>query len=135
MFEVESGSVVPDVAQSRHAPSAEPIALAQQSSQGLIELTGEIVDAKCFLGVMVPGDGKTHKDCAALCLRGGIPAALHVEDRTGRSALLLLTGQNGEPIGIAAMQSAGESVSMTGTVDRRDGWLVLRTDPASWHKR
>ena len=29
-----------------------------------------------FDGAMKPGDGKTHKGCAALCLRGGIPPAL-----------------------------------------------------------
>jgi hypothetical protein len=132
MLEVES--VVPDEVQSPHAESVEPMARVQQSSQEPIELTGEIVDSKCFLGVMVPGDGKTHKDCAALCLRGGIPAALHVQDRTGRSALLLLVGQNGESIGAAAIQSVGEPISMTGTVHQQNDWLVLHTDPASWRR-
>jgi hypothetical protein len=27
-------------------------------------LTGEIVDSKCYLGVMNPGQGKVHRDCA-----------------------------------------------------------------------
>lgn len=100
-----------------------------------VELTGEIVDSKCFLGVMVPGSGKTHKDCASLCLRGGIPPALHVEDRAGHSALLLLTGPAGEPIGAPAVLAAGEAVTVTGSIDREHGWLVLRTDPATWRAR
>src|SRR5689334_15592524 len=62
------------------------------SAARAVELTGEIVDSKCFLGVMVPGSGKTHKDCAALCLRGGIPPALHVQDRSGHASVLLMTG-------------------------------------------
>jgi hypothetical protein len=132
MLEIEPESVASD-AQSSHAQSVESAALVERSSQGPIELTGEIVDSKCFLGVMVPGEGKTHKDCAALCLRGGIPAALHVQDRAGHSALLVLVGQNGEPIGAAAVQLAGEPVSMTGTVHQQNAWLVLRTDPTSWH--
>lgn len=36
---------------------------------------GEILDAKCWLGAMRPGHGKTHKACAALCATGGLPLA------------------------------------------------------------
>lgn len=97
-----------------------------------VEVRGEIVDSKCFLGVMVPGSGKTHKDCASLCLRGGIPPALHVEDRSGQSTLLLLTGASGEPLGASALQVVGEAIDMTGTLERQGGWLVLRTDPSTW---
>jgi hypothetical protein len=35
---------------------------------------GEVVDAKCYLGAMKPGDGKSHKACATLCVTNGIPA-------------------------------------------------------------
>jgi hypothetical protein len=57
-----------------------------------IEVRGEIVDSKCFLGVMVPGSGKTHKDCASLCLRGGIPPALYVRDQSGQIVALAPDG-------------------------------------------
>jgi hypothetical protein len=40
---------------------------------GAVTVTGEIVDSKCFLGVMNPGQGKVHRDCAARCLSGGVP--------------------------------------------------------------
>ena len=112
----------------------EATALLERSDNGPVELTGEIVDAKCFLGVMVPGSGKTHKECASLCLRGGIPPALYVQDRAGHSSLLLLTGPTGEPIGSPALQTAGEAISLTGSIQRQGGWLVLRTDPGSWHR-
>ena len=36
-------------------------------------LIGEIVDSKRYLGVMNPGNGKVHRDCAVRCLSGGIP--------------------------------------------------------------
>lgn len=99
---------------------------------GDVTLRGEIVDSKCFIGVMVPGAGKTHKDCASLCLRGGIPPALFVQDRSGRSALLLLEDGAGQAIGGRAIALAGEPVEITGTTWRRQGWLRLRSDPATW---
>jgi hypothetical protein len=97
-----------------------------------VKVRGEIVDSKCFLGVMVPGAGKTHKECASLCLRGGIPPALYVHDQSGHSSLLLLTGTTGEPIGAQALQVVGEAIDVTGTIERQGGWLVLRTDPNTW---
>ncbi len=131
MIEVEPASLSNKVSE---AASVEASALLDQSNKGPVELTGEIVDPKCFLGVMVPGSGKTHKECASLCLRGGIPPALYVHDRVGQSSLLLLTGPTGEPIGAPALQAAGEAISLTGSIQRQGGWLVLRTDPTSWHR-
>jgi hypothetical protein len=48
---------------------------AAPRDRGEFTLRGEIVDTKCFLGVMNPGQGKVHRDCAARCLSGGIPPA------------------------------------------------------------
>ena len=126
MIEVEPASLV-----SSHAsePASTPL---EQPAEGPVEVTGEIVDSKCFLGVMVPGSGKTHKDCASLCVRGGIPPAMYVRDQAGHSSLLLLAGTSGQPIGAQALQFAGEAISMTGTVQRQGGWLVLRTEPSTW---
>ncbi|MBI2688691.1 MAG: hypothetical protein HYX27_20510 [Acidobacteria bacterium] len=47
---------------------------------GSATVTGELVDTKCHLGVMNPGDGKVHRDCAIRCLRGGVPAAMRTRD-------------------------------------------------------
>ena len=41
---------------------------------GKVTLRGEILDPKCYLGVMRPGEGKPHRSCAIRCLAGGIPA-------------------------------------------------------------
>lgn len=122
------------------------VADAHGADGAMVTLRGEIVDSKCHLGVMVPGEGKTHKDCASLCLRGGIPPALLVRDREGRSALLLLVTPSGDPVGQeAVVRLAGEPVEVTGviasgtnaeTITRRGkaaaGWPVLRTDPSTW---
>jgi len=131
MIEVDTASLR---SRASETASMETTALPEQSDKGNVELTGEIVDSKCFLGVMVPGSGKTHKECASLCLRGGIPPALYVQDRAGHSSLLLLVGPAGEPIGARAIQVAGEAISLTGSIQRRGGWLVLRTDPTFWRR-
>ena len=131
MIEVEPASLSQKASE---AASMEASALLEHSENGPVELRGEIVDSKCFLGVMVPGSGKTHKECASLCLRGGIPPALYVQDRAGHTSLLLLTSASGEPIGAQALVVAGEAISVTGSVQQLGGWLVLRTDPSSWHR-
>jgi hypothetical protein len=131
MIEIDSASLPREVSK---AVAVEGTALLEQSDQGAVDLTGEIVDSKCFLGVMVPGSGKTHKECASLCLRGGIPPAFYVQDRAGQSSLLLLIGPTGMPIGARALEAAGEAVSLTGSIQQRGGWLMLRTDPTSWHR-
>lgn len=130
MAEVEPASLVAD----EREQAALTAAARRTKSFGdqPVKVRGEIVDSKCFLGVMVPGSGKTHKDCASLCLRGGIPPALYVQDQSGQSSVLLLTGTAGEPIGGQALQVVGEAIDMTGILERQGGWLVLRTDPAGW---
>jgi hypothetical protein len=115
-----------------HTESRPAVAAGVQPPQTPVTLPGEIVDSKCFLGVMVPGDGTTHRGCAALCLRGGIPAALHVRQADGGSVLYLITGS-------AATRErsvlwAGEMVQMEGTVTLQGGWQVMTTEPGNWRR-
>jgi hypothetical protein len=131
MIEIEPNTIV-SLEGPKASKPAETIPADDLSGDRSVEVRGEIVDSKCFLGVMVPGSGKTHKDCAALCLRGGVPPALHVQDRSGHSAVLLLTGSAGDAIGAEYLQHAGEAIDMTGVVRRQGGWLMLRSDPRFW---
>ena len=127
MLEVRAGSLV------RLADAAPPRPPAGADNGGhAITLRGEIVDSKCHLGVMTPGDGRTHAACASLCLRGGIPPALLVRDHGGRSTLYLLEDASGASLSTAAADSAGEPLVVRGVVGQRGSWRTLRTDPASW---
>ena len=38
-----------------------------------VRVAGELVDSKCHLGVMKPGEGPLHRDCAVRCLLGAVP--------------------------------------------------------------
>ncbi len=94
-------------------------------------LRGEIVDAKCYLGAMRPGEGKTHKLCANLCLIGGIPPMFAVYRSDGPPELLLLADAAGGPVTGALLDDTARYVELTGTVERRADLLVFRVDPAS----
>ena len=69
------------VGEIRPDPISEQIRPPAEQEMGSVLLTGEILDAKCWFGAMRPGHGKTHKACAALCARGGLPLAFAELDR------------------------------------------------------
>lgn len=93
-----------------------------------VSLTGEIVDSKCYLGVMNPGFGKVHKDCAIRCISGGIPPAFLVRDRSGSARILLLTDSDGRPLNSEVLDYVAEPVRLRGTLVRSGAGLVLRAD-------
>lgn len=64
---------------------------------GDVVLVGEIVDTKCYFGVMRPATGKVHRACAVRCLSGGVPPGLLLRDGAGGAAVVLLTGPDGKP--------------------------------------
>jgi hypothetical protein len=127
MIEVRPGSI------ARAGKASVPVAVSDAADVNqAVTLRGEIVDSKCYLGVMTPGDGRTHAACASLCLRGGIPPALLVRNRGGRSALYLLEDPKGEGLASRAARIAGEPVDMRGVIGQRGSWRILRTDPSTW---
>jgi hypothetical protein len=136
MLEIAGIAENPSPGESPGEPPGESSGESPGDSSGAdVVLRGEIVDSKCFLGVMTPGQGKTHRACASLCLRGGIPPALFVEDRAGDSRLILLVSPAGGPLDASTMAArAFEPTEMTGRLERADGWWVLRTDPAAWRR-
>jgi hypothetical protein len=98
---------------------------------GVHTLRGEIVDIKCYLGVMVPGSGKTHRACATRCISGGIPPVLVVRDGHGQAGYLALVGPEGESIAPALLDRIAEPVEVTGRVERHDDLLILKADAAA----
>jgi hypothetical protein len=87
---------------------------------GDVQLTGEIVDSKCYFGVMNPGAGKVHRDCAVRCISGGIPPAFLVRDSTGSLVTLLLANWKRE-----LLDHVAEPVTIRGRLSRSAGRLTL----------
>jgi len=118
MIEVTKGSI--SVAGSAEAPPA------AEKMLGVFELNGEIVDGKCYLGVMNPGSGKVHRDCAARCLSGGVPILFATNNFRGEPAVLQLMDSGRKPLPKAAfLEHVGQPVRIKGTVLENDDTLVL----------
>jgi hypothetical protein len=98
-------------------------------SLGVVTIRGEIVDSKCYLGAMKPGDQKTHKACATLCIRGGIPPALVERLPSGGTRCTLLANIDGGPLDPAAFDRIAEPVEMTGELEELAGVRRLRLRP------
>jgi hypothetical protein len=105
--------------------------LPQKNELGIQTIRGEIVDPKCYFGVMKPGEGKVHRDCAIRCILGGIPPVLHVQNEKGESNYYLIVGLNGEKMNEAVQDFVAEPVSIEASVSQLDDWIVLRINKES----
>jgi len=97
-----------------------------QEAIGDVGLTGELVDTKCYFGVMRPATGKVHRACAARCLSGGVPPGLLLRDGEGGAVVVLLSGPNGQPLQFE-IEWAARLVRAEGKLTWREGipWLEV----------
>lgn len=101
---------------------------------GKLTLVGEIVDSKCFLGVMNPGQLTPHRACAIRCISGGVPPVLLVRPKDGPAIYLLLVSADGKPVNKQVLELVAEPVEITGEVERQGELLILRADPARYRR-
>ena len=126
----EGGTMVEITPGSIAVIDATPTVQATTRDLGTVTLTGEIVDSKCYLGVMNPGQGKVHRDCAARCLSGGIPPIFISTDRHEQ---LLLVGLDGLALGRDTLREfIGEPITIRGEVLTRGDSRFLEIDPRSF---
>jgi hypothetical protein len=82
-------------------------------------VTGEILDMKCY---MTDGKhGPDHKECAAMCIKGGSPMGILAEDG---KVYLLIEGKD-EGAFDEAKKHAGETITVTGTLSEKKGVQAL----------
>jgi len=99
--------------------------LPQKKDLGIQTVKGEIVDPKCFFGVMKPGEGKPHKDCAIRCILGGMPPVLIVRNEKNEANYYLIVGANGEKMNEAVRDFVAEPVSIEAKLVQYDDWIVM----------
>ncbi len=102
-----------------------PDLFTEQKNLGMLDLKGEIVDPKCFFGVMKPGEGKPHKDCAVRCILGGIPPVLKVTGENGNQNYYLIVGPNGEKMNEAVQDFVACPVELHAKAVQYGDWVVL----------
>ncbi|AXT19120.1 hypothetical protein D7030_14150 [Flavobacteriaceae bacterium AU392] len=93
-----------------------------------MEFKGEVIDPKCYFGVMKPGKGKIHRSCAALCIAGGIPPVLATNDENNISEYYLITDKKGNPIHKDILPYIGKPSLINGKVVRVEDWYQLQID-------
>lgn len=75
---------------------------------------------KCYMSS--GAHGGDHKECAAMCIKGGAPMGLLSEDG---KVYLLIEGKNASAAFEEAKKHAGETVTITGTVSEKNGVQAL----------
>ena len=95
-----------------------------------VSVIGELVDSKCHLGVMKPGEGPAHRDCAVRCLLGAVPRMISVRGARGLPSRLALVGENGEPFSSDFPALAGRPLAIRGVLLGRGArrFLAVRVD-------
>lgn len=96
--------------------------------------TGELVDTKCWSGVMRPATGKVHRGCAIRCLSGGVPPGLLVRDGSGDGMVLLLAGVADKRLDYD-IQLAGTFIDVRGTLELNGSTPVLRVASITPHRK
>ncbi len=99
---------------------------------GEVTLRGQIVDSKCWLGVMNPGEGKVHRDCAVRCISGGLPPGFVIRDTNGRTRILMMTGSDGRPLSRELLDFVAEPIQATGHIRRSGNSLAFETEPSNF---
>lgn len=101
---------------------------------GFHQFEGEIVDSKCFLGVMKPGESKVHRSCAIRCISGGIPP-LWVAHRGGDAlgqTYFILVDVKGNPVNQRVLSKIGTPLKIEGRVVQYGDMWVLMSNPETY---
>ncbi len=123
------GNVEPEVIQ---APQDETLTPPKGESLGNFTLTGEIVDSKCYLGVMKPGHTKTHRDCSIRCISGGVPPVLKVDNSSGDPLYFFLVDSEEKPVNKRILSYVGDPIDVTGEVVRYGDLFILKANPQNY---
>jgi hypothetical protein len=119
---VEAAAVSPALAPAGAAPTPK----RHESEGRRLRIRGEIVDSKCFLGVMNPGERTVHRDCAIRCLSGGVPPMIAYRDEQGRHGVAVLVDAAGRLLHDRVRHAVGRPVDATGRLFDVNGQPVFQ---------
>jgi hypothetical protein len=78
---------------------------------------------------MKPGDGKAHRDCATLCIRGGIPPSIICEAPDGTERRAIVVGRDGAPLSFDSIAPwIAAPVVVRGNAEVLDGMAFVRVE-------
>lgn len=94
--------------------------------KGLQTVEGEIVDPKCFFGVMNPAEKAVHRSCAIRCISGGIPPVMAVRENGEFVDYYFLIDESGNPLNQIILPYVGIPVTLSGVSTEYDDWKALK---------
>jgi hypothetical protein len=124
--------VAGDAVRAAEPPAGLVRPVAVPEDLGRVTLVGEIVDSKCFLGVMKPGSAASHRACAIRCISGGVPPVLLVRDAEGLAHYHLLVAADGSAVNERVLPIVALPVEITGELQRLGDLSILRADPRTY---
>lgn len=89
-------------------------------------VVGELVDGKCHLGVMKPGEGPLHRDCAVRCLLGAVPPMIAEH---GTRVRLALIGADARPFVADFTTLTGRPLVVRGTLMKQGPRRFVAVEP------
>lgn len=127
MLELVGGmDAVQEMVDVRGQPPALP-PTPETASLGTYTLKGQIIDSKCYLGVMKPGEGKPHKSCATLCIIGGIPPMFMTQNAEGERMVYLVTDPDGSSAVKQGMtEYIADWIEVTGEIETQGDVAVFK---------
>lgn len=114
-----------DIASVKIIPGRAAETATVQKDLGFRKVKGEIIDPKCYFGVMKPGEGKVHRDCAIRCILGGIPPMMHVWNDKGESNYYILVSSTGIDINKAVQDYVAEPVELEARLVQYGDWTLM----------
>ncbi len=97
-----------------------------KTALGSISLTGEVIDPKCYFGVMKPGRGKIHRSCGIRCISGGIPPVFITFNENGESNYFLITDKDGKPANQMVLDYVGKTSVLKGELVQVGDWMQIK---------
>ena len=121
-------------AEAIEAPAGAAALADQTLSLGEFAIAGEIVDGKCYPGIMKPGRTKTHRACAIRCISGGVPPVFRAENSSGQSLYFLLSDLDGNAVNAQILSMVADPIQITGEVMQYGDSFILKADPATYER-
>ncbi len=97
--------------------------------KGATTLEGEIMDPKCFFGVMNPAFKAVHRSCAIRCISGGMPPLLAIRENGVFVDYYFIHGPEMKPVNAEVLPFVGVPVRLTGNVATYDDWKSMVINP------
>ena len=97
----------------------------------MMTVRGEIVDPKCFFGVMKPGYGKVHRSCAIRCISGQIPPILAVRENGQFMRYYFIADAQGNVLMTDLHDYVGRTIEISGISFEFDNWKSIRMESVS----